>query len=470
MLRSPSVMRRYTPPTCTLEVKAENSSLSRWAEQPVVKDVRFHLKLDDPTLAQDRWVELNGDRAQLEDLRHTVNTYVQAFLDQSQDFLSQSPALTDSGNLTPAIPSSIDASEHSLPSDRDGNPVEIGLQPNGLMGHNLSLGNLATEESGAVIRLSTLQLFDLATALDDYSVDLLELPTLPKTGWLRGRGNWAQIAAIAVAVMGLSASALKLLDGSVAPTSMAPTLSQRTSSNDQRIATQISPSVVDKATPPVISTETLPPIPPAGSTPKIGTPTLVAPPPNDSANPTLPSSKTLPQNSIATVPIPEVAGVPGRPTITLGETNSPAESNKTAPSAADVDSAALASGQVAAAPVEPIGRSPASRSALRESDRPNNATAFDTIPQVAEVRTYFQQRWKPPEGLTQTLEYSLLLAPNGSLQSIIPLRQLSGDYIDRTGMPLVGDPFVSALPSDRNAKIRLVLTTDGKVQTFLEPN
>lgn len=72
-------MRRYTPPTCTLEVMAQNSSLSRWAEQPVVKDVRFHLKLDDPTLAQDRWVELHGDRAQLEDLRHTVNTYVQTF-------------------------------------------------------------------------------------------------------------------------------------------------------------------------------------------------------------------------------------------------------------------------------------------------------------------------------------------------------------------------------------------------------
>lgn len=460
-------MRRYTPPTCTLEVMAENSSLSRWAEQPVVKDVRFHLKLDDPTLAQERWVELNGDRAQLEDLRHAVNTYVQAFLDQSQDFLNQPSALTDPSSPTPAIASSIAASEHTLPSDRDSNPVEISLQPNGLLGHNLSLGDLATEDSGEVIRLSTLQLFDLATALDDYSADLLELPTLPKIGWLRSRGNWAQIAAIAVAVVGLSASMLKLLDSSVAPTSLAPTLSQGTSSTDQRMATQISPSVVDKATPPVISTETLPPIAPAGSTPKIGTPPLVAPKPNDLANPTLPSSKILPQNSIATVPIP---ATPGRPTITLGEANSPTESNKTAPSAADVDSAALASGQVAAAPVEPIGRSPASRSALREGDRPNNATAFDTIPQVAEVRTYFQQRWKPPEGLTQTLEYSLLLAPNGSIQNIIPLRQSSGDYIDRTGMPLVGDPFVSALPSDRNAKIRLVLTTDGKVQTFLEPN
>ncbi len=460
-------MRRYTPPTCTLEVMAQNSSLSRWAEQPVVKDVRFHLKLDDPTLAQDRWVELHGDRPQLENLRHTVNSYIQAFLEQSQDFISSSAALTAPGDPETAIPATIESSKKTLPSDR--NPGEIGLQPNGLLGHDLSLGDLATEESGSIIRLSTLQLFDLATALDDYSADLLELPVLPKTGWFRGRENWAQIAAIAVAVVGLSASALKLLDSSMAPTAIAPTLSQGTSSNDQRMATQISPSVVDKATPPVVSAEKLPSIPPTGSTPKIGIPTLVAPQPKpgELASPTLPSSKTLPQNSIATVPI---TGIPGRPTIISGETNSSAESNKIAASSATLDSAAVAKGQVAAAPTEPIGRSPASRSAARGGDRAGNATAFDTIPQVAEVRTYFQQRWKPPEGLTQTLEYSLLLAPNGSIQSIVPLRQLSGDYIDRTGMPLVGDPFVSALSNERNAKIRLVLTADGKVQAFLEPN
>jgi hypothetical protein len=462
-------MRRYTPPTCTLEVMAQNSSLSRWAEQPVVKDVRFHLKLDDPTLAQERWVELNGDRAQLEDLRHVVNTYVRNFLEQSQDFLDQSAFLNHSETPNHAIPESIEAREPSFSRDQNSNPVEISLQPNGLLGHDLSLGDLATEESGSVIRLSTLQLFDLATALDDYSADLLELPTLPKTGWFRGQGNWAQIAAIAVAVVGLSASTLKLLDSSIAPIAIAPTLNQGTSSNDQRIATQISPSVVDKATPPVISAEKMPSIPPVGSTPKTKIPTLPAPQPKpgELANPTLPSSGTLPQNSIATVPITEV---PGRPTITLGETNSAADSKKADSSIASVNSAALASGQVTAIPVEPIGQSPASRSASRGSDRSTNGTAFDTIPQVAEVRTYFQQRWKPPEGLTQTLEYSLLLAPNGSIQTITPLRQLSGDYIDRTGMPLVGDPFVSALPTERNAKIRLVLTTDGKVQTFLEPN
>ena len=97
-----------------------------------------------------------------------------------------------------------------------------------------------------------------------------------------------------------------------------------------------------------------------------------------------------------------------------------------------------------------------------------SGTAFDTIPQVAEVRRYFQQRWSPPQGLTQTLEYSLTIAPNGTIRQITPLGQTAGDFVDRTGIPLVGEPFVSPISNGRTARIRLVLSPDGKVQTFLE--
>ncbi len=112
----------------------------------------------------------------------------------------------------------------------------------------------------------------------------------------------------------------------------------------------------------------------------------------------------------------------------------------------------------------------ARRGALLKESADNAApgTAFDTIPQVAEARDYFKQRWKPVEGLTQTLEYSLLINANGSIQSITPLKQASGDYIDRTGMPLLGDPFVSPIKDGKTAKVRLVLEPDGAVQTFLE--
>jgi hypothetical protein len=95
-------------------------------------------------------------------------------------------------------------------------------------------------------------------------------------------------------------------------------------------------------------------------------------------------------------------------------------------------------------------------------------TAFDVIQQVSEVRSYFEQRWTPPKGLNQVLEYHLLLGNNGSLQQISPLGEAAGQYLDRTNMPLVGERFVSPVSGGKNAKIRLVLGPDGKVMAFLE--
>jgi len=92
----------------------------------------------------------------------------------------------------------------------------------------------------------------------------------------------------------------------------------------------------------------------------------------------------------------------------------------------------------------------------------------DTIPQVAEARNYFQQRWQPPAGLKQTLEYSLTLDTDGSIQRILPLGKAAGEYMDSTGIPRPGDRFVSPVAGGGNPTIRLVLTADGKVQTFLE--
>jgi len=95
-------------------------------------------------------------------------------------------------------------------------------------------------------------------------------------------------------------------------------------------------------------------------------------------------------------------------------------------------------------------------------------TAFDTIPQVAEAREYFSSRWQPPEGLTQTLEYRLQVASDGTIARITPLGQAAGNFVDRSAIPLLGEPFVAPLASGESAQIRLVLSPDGRVRTFLE--
>lgn len=74
---------------------------------------------------------------------------------------------------------------------------DVHLQPSGRMIHNLFLGNLASSGSGSIIPLSLLQLFDLATALDDYSNDVVALPTLnnPTSTPLPA---WTPVAAVLV--------------------------------------------------------------------------------------------------------------------------------------------------------------------------------------------------------------------------------------------------------------------------------
>ncbi|MBF2025799.1 MAG: DUF4335 domain-containing protein [Oscillatoriales cyanobacterium C42_A2020_001] len=456
MSRSHSVLRRYTPPTCTLEVVAKDSALSRWAAQPVVKDLRFQLSLDDPKLDRDQWIVVKGDRTQLAALCEAVSTYVQQFLELSHEHLNLAQAHPDA-----AVATLFAADPYQIFSESAQNLAGVRLQPKGLLNHELHWGNLATDESGAVTQLSTLQLFDLANALDEYSTDLLELPDLGRKGWITPLPNWAQIAAVVLIAVGLSASAIRFLEGSGGNVaSIAPTTSQGASSSDQKIATQLPPAVVEKATPPVISNQKLPPPPvSAAPTPQPGTPTVVTPKMQPS-----PAAGTVSPGAIATYPVPVV---PGNPTVITGE-NAPSTTRiakKPAPSAATNSAAADTAKET---PNQAIAAR--QRSAAEAGAAPNtaNSTAFDTIPQVAEVRSYFQQRWKPPEELNQILEYSLQIGADGSIQGITPLRQASGDYIDRTSMPLIGDAFVSPLKGRQSAKIRLVLEPDGQVRTFLE--
>jgi hypothetical protein len=112
----------------------------------------------------------------------------------------------------------------------------------------------------------------------------------------------------------------------------------------------------------------------------------------------------------------------------------------------------------------PVGRAATSRVAANSP----SVSSFDLIPQVAEARQYFQQRWTPPEGLTQTLEYQLTLNSNGSIQKIAPLGYASRRYVDRTSIPLVGEPFVSPIETGETVILRLVLSPNGNVQTLME--
>ncbi|HEY9906283.1 MAG TPA: hypothetical protein V6D18_01590, partial [Thermosynechococcaceae cyanobacterium] len=94
-------------------------------------------------------------------------------------------------------------------------------------------------------------------------------------------------------------------------------------------------------------------------------------------------------------------------------------------------------------------------------------SAFDIIPQVAEVKRYFVQNWSPPKDLTQTLEYVVSVDASGTVQAVSPLGGPSQTYLPKTGIPKVGEPLVSPLKGRNSANFRLVLSPDGSVLTFL---
>jgi hypothetical protein len=460
----PSVLRRYTPPTCTLEIAAKGSPLSRWTSRPVLKQLRFQLSFDDPKLPPEQQVKVKGDRAQLEVLCETVESYVQQCLNQPIESIA-APSMK-----APTKRRDADVTQATIPDT-----AGIRLEPSGLLSHDLWLGVLETESSGPVIKLSALQLFDLANALDEYASESMAIPSLNRPAWLRTSPGWAPIAAIAVLALGVSATVAKFVIDVSSPTAVQTASTTGTEESSDPLLSPSAPTDefpnvanlpdASKTTPPPLGNlEPLPPPPAPGTTqpapPSLPSvvvpqrPTLTAPPQAATRIAPPPASPSPAPQPQASTPAPTQAPV----TLSL-----PSEGSGAAGSAES-----QATGEAARSPLAGIQDIPTEQNQTTQQAAARG-TAFDSIPQIAEVRGYFQERWQPPEGLTQTLEYRLVLNSDGSIQQITPLGQAAGTYVDRTNMPLIGERFVSPVEGGQTPQIRLVLRPDGGVQTFADP-
>lgn len=87
---------------------------------------------------------------------------------------------------------------------------------------------------------------------------------------------------------------------------------------------------------------------------------------------------------------------------------------------------------------------------------------------AVEVKNYFNKHWQRPSGLTQTLEYSLVLNKDGSLERISPLSNAAAKYIDKANMPLPDSQLISPRKEEGKTNIHLMLSPDGKVKAELE--
>ncbi|WP_026082448.1 DUF4335 domain-containing protein [Mastigocladopsis repens] len=546
---SNSVIRRYTPPTCTLEVLAQSSALSQWMGKSILKQLQFELRFDDPRLPEEKRIAIRGDSNQLEALCAVVTNYVQEFLQMSPENFWRISTTKDA-SIAFDDPEEKDFNNppsqqtHTVNSFTEIPGADIQIKPSSHLTHNLFLGSLATQASGHVIELSLLQLFDLATALDEYSADVMALPNLTPRSARSRIPTWAPVAAVLVIGVGLAP-----VTWQYANHVRQQETAKKQTSTQEKIALEPSPSQ-NLSTPTAVPTFAPPDLLPSQSLPPFGS---TLPVPNSTGSPpiaqTLPSVPATPQTSatslpatlptspslgnFSTAPLPSsgsTLNIPGttkppslstsppnlepkqriaiqsnpRLNNTTPTPNSGASSGLTQqnlppsnlPSNIPPDTSPVSPPSIATLPDSSIGanREPSYSqpgtsvpsgtdiliSRLREARRSrsplstevattstSSETLFDTA-QVSQARDVLKKRWQPPSGLRQSIEYSLVVGVDGKIERILPLGKAARDYVDRTGMPLIGEPFVSPNKNGQPVKIRAVFSPDGKVQAFPE--
>lgn len=146
-------LKRYTPPTCTLEIWANSTKTSAFWLPGSSKnnELEFALHFDDPKFSEEEQVTLEGTTSDLELLSNAVINYVHHFLG----------SVTLSNNLSPKPTQTPQKS-----------PVLASL---GLLSHKLLFGDLGA--SKPTVTLSASQLFDLVEILEQYQADAQTLST-----------------------------------------------------------------------------------------------------------------------------------------------------------------------------------------------------------------------------------------------------------------------------------------------------
>lgn len=477
---STSVLRRYTPPTCTLEIAATGSVLSRWTDRTVLKNLRFHLSFDDPKLPAEQQTTITGDRLQLEALCEAVETYVQSLLNQAPNQLNTLlMRASDQGSVQEKLPTPrppVQPTPAQLKNAQPPSPpaTSIYLKPRGLLAHDLYLGSLAAGELTQV-RLSVLQLFDLANALEDYHAEALTLPALGRPAWLQAPAGWARAAAVLVLAIGATGAVTKFVLDIAAPVSPVASSQQDVEIAGQPPASTPLPLPSSGMPDSELQLKPLfPPKPPAGAIQPVPVPSdkanlpptgvTEAPPASSSADPAAAPDAASSSSQVVVLPTSDQPVANAQ--TPLADTPPTSLSASSAAAISPMQGSRLTSTSI---PVEPTSRSQAIGGEAPQVAA-NRSTAFDSYPQIAEIRDYFSQKWQPPSELTQTLEYRLVLGANGTIQRIIPLGEASERYVDRTDMPLMNESFVSPLQDREQLQVRLVLSPDGKVQTFSDGN
>jgi hypothetical protein len=528
VLTTNQLIRRYTSPTCTLEIQGKSSLLSRWKGSNIVRNLWFQLSFDDRGLQEVERVKICGDRLQLEELCEAVGEYIQKFL-----------ARTSWDDRTFA---------DSQTSDSDSKPY---FKQKGMLDRELYFTSIGGKKERQAIELSSTQLFDLANVLEEFASDITLLPiekdipvrpaltaattTNEKQDTARKETekpknprkipSWASAAASFAVASGVTFAGMRLYYQSqpqgdtpvaVNATTNNPTPNQTpTNQMDKNSGVPLPPAtttipIPNNTLPPSLSPQNTPPPPPSANQTQtqqntnsnsnsqgesLGKPQNTPPPKTPTTTPTTtqnqqtggnrntnnPKTQSSPKNGntndsntsnnndgVVAINIDKTPPTSNEnsSTNTQTETTKPVEEDKVFSGYTPNSSDTSSETTVTGDALSTTETIPNAPTTLNRSA--NNPAIVSSNTQVEEVQKYFQGKWQPPEGLAEPLEYTLSIGNDGSIQSITPVGKAAATYLDRTNMPLLNESFVSPTNITGSTKVRLLLNPDGTVKTFSE--
>ena len=392
----------YAAGTCTLRLVGQLSPLGQVTGRPVLGRSRFYLQVHQEDVADvagaGLLVEASGREPQFSALNDLVQTYVQSHL-----------------------------SAHTLGSGSTMFRGEVSLQPVGLTRHRLTLP--APPAPPRVVDLSTLQLADLADALEQADAALQIIPddAIAKARSARPRLSlWlGSVAAVGIAAL-LGNQLLTTAPSSVVLSPNSPSANGSPAQSPAQTPSDNQPSTQAESAPDSALES-------AGPT-AVGeaTPTAPGPPSARSAEGGAP--KTAPPAAAPPAPSPAPPGLAYPPQADAQVTRPDADS--------PLDQApAVAGAEARQAP----------GSSAPGSSAPENPEAFATGPGVAATSSAgldsdwatglaraLDQQWRPPADLSDPLRYSLTLAPDGTVVALVPLNEISATYQATPTLPLPG--------------------------------
>ncbi|AUC60722.1 DUF4335 domain protein of unknown function [Cyanobacterium sp. HL-69] len=418
-----SLYKSYTPPTCTLNIY-NPPSFAPLKGQNLAPDYTFELNFDDPRMPHENEIFIRGDRPYLEKIRAKINQYLDKFL-QNLDF-----------------------EEKELDNDDSSDFLVVGKG---------QLYHLIKTEDNQSITLSHTQFLDLTNALENFYLDFRESENKIYSPFTPFKS-----------IVGIGAIALIIVGGFWWYNS---TIVTEEIEEETETATENTfPEFPDVLPPTPIDRDSLPPSLPDVPDNLLGRQPLPLP----SGDIPLP-----PANFPAPLENGDNSSLPSPPTsnegsITVPQTPPRNNTNNLPPSPPPPEELAPAP-----QPVPPLGserpnlptipplqaRNPQGNNG---NNLPDNTPRAPTPSPQEKVKNYFASRWQPPENLTQSIEYRLLINSEGAITRITPVGQTAGFFIDRTPLPLQGETIISPLSESESVTIRVIFGPDGNVSTFRE--